>query len=130
MQPPATMTAEGPASSFCMGSIATGSPGAALIILGQIAHPRALDRHSHRTLREQVEADYENGTFAKRSEPGDIVRNCGVLSARSPGAALMLRGVSARPDVEVQRVANRFVQQQAEQDRTHTGGVQLSPLAP
>lgn len=100
-----------------------GSPGAAMMVLGQPALVRTVERNSHRVLRKKVEAAYENGTFAERSS-GILSRCKNTLAARSPGAAVMLLGIKARPDV-VQRIPNRILQQQAYGDRSHTGGVQL-----
>ncbi len=102
-----------------------GSPGVAMMVLGQPALVRSLTRNSHRVLREKVEAAYENGTFAQRSS-GILSRCKNTIVARSPGAAVLLLGAKARPDV-VQRIPNRILQQQAYADRTHTSGVQIKP---
>ncbi len=112
------------ASDDCSAYIGPGSPGAALLILGHEAHPRRLDRSSHRVLRAQVEESYQNGTPQPRTQPvreTSIFSRCGDLAARSPGAALLVQGRMGRP-ANVQRVPNRVLQQQA-MDRDHTGGV-------
>lgn len=101
-----------------------GSPGSAMLILGQPAPVRTLERNSHRVLRKKVETAYENGTFAQRSS-GTLNRCKKTIFARSPGAALLLYGTRGRPET-VQRIPNRVMQQQAYADREQrSGGVQI-----
>ena len=116
----------------CVGQlVGAGSPGTALMVLGVEAHPRTLPRHSRRVLRQQVEEAYQNGSFeARKTEKTDSAfTRCGAFSARSPGAALMLYGVRARPDVLLQRASNRTVAEDA-YNREHEGGVTINPLVP
>ena len=116
----------------CIASIGTGSPGAALWILGQTAHPQSVERHSRRILRALVENAYRNGSFESSPQRSagiaSISGRCSeLLNSRSPGAALLLRGVRAHPQ-SVQRPSNRQIQQEAE-SRMHKGGLILHPLA-
>ena len=128
---PAVPTASPSLDPDCIRSIGNGSPGAALLILGQTAHPRSLEHHSRHVLRAQVEEAYQNGSF--ESLPAHPVRitsifgQCGaLLNARSPGAGLLLSGIRARPE-SAARPSNRAVQQQAEL-RMHEGGLMIDPL--
>lgn len=116
----------------CTRQLGAGSPGAALIALGIEAHPRTLPRHSRRVLRKQVEEAYQNGSFEgpKTQKTASVFSRCGTLAARSPGAALMLYGVRARPDVVLQRVSNRTVAEDAYYNREHEGGLTIDPLVP
>lgn len=112
-------------SSDCGVRIGAGSPGAALLVLGQEAHPRRIAYHSRRMLRKQVEEAYQNGTFVSRGRKTASVLSpqCDGIGARSPGTGILVQGIYAKPD-RVIRPPNRVVRAMAE-GRTFTGGVQL-----
>ncbi|MSR87101.1 S-layer homology domain-containing protein [Candidatus Peribacteria bacterium] len=114
-------------SQKCITSIGGGSPGAALIVLGQTARPNFVERRSRRILEAEVEQSYMTGVqpFSRKTNEKAVISRCGPVFARSPGIVLLLRGIQAKP-LSLQKIPNRILKQQAEM-RDHVGGIQIDP---
>ena len=100
----------------CIDAISANSPGAALMILGQSAHPRTGIFRSRRLLRVEVEKNYQSGTLVTHTQNVRMTSTfarCGLLSIHSPGMAMFLqRTVSSSLDMN-QRPSKRSLEQSA-----------------
>lgn len=93
------------------------SPGTALMVLGIEAHPRNLERRSHRIMLQQAEE-----AFRSRSPEGpdggspatNLLERCAGAFVRSPGGGLLFLGSSLTRTV-TERIPHRLVRAQIQQ---------------
>ena len=93
------------------------SPGTALLILGIEAHPRTLERRSHRILEIDAGEAYRTGT-ATGPDGGrpasDLLNRCDGAFVNTPGGGLMFLG-SSIPRTVIERIPHRWVRAAAQQ---------------
>ncbi len=91
------------------------SPGTALLILGIEAHPRRLERRSHRVLEEQAMEAYRNKSFEgpDGGTPAAPERCAGEF-VRTLGGGLLFQGISV-PRFLTERIPHRFLRAAAQQ---------------
>ena len=93
------------------------SPGTALLILGMEAHPRTLERGSHRVLEQKANAAYANGSSTGPNEGRpvtNLMERCAGTFATTPGGGLLRWGDSV-PRTVIVRIPHRLVREEARQ---------------
>lgn len=90
------------------------SPGTAMLVLGIEAHPRTLERRSHRVLEQQAVEAYRNKSFDGPDGGTPATPEHCAGSFVQPGGGLLTQGTSV-PRFATERIPHRFLRAAAQQ---------------